>query len=341
MTTTTVHTIGVAGDYTTLQAWEDAAPANLVTSDVVWRGELLESFSYATSGSLLSIGGSTQDATRYKVLAPQSGLGFKDNANKLTNALRANSSNGVMISGSANTYSNRVITSSEPYARLEGLQIVSTSTGSGGVVQGVMMTDCIVEGAGISANATLFHTPQPCTNTLFVLRTSTATTIGCILSAGAGAVADYVNCTFVVPSDFTAATYMVSQAYGTAMTFKNCAFFGATNVSLGTTSCTWTNCYTDAASPPTGCTTVAYDTSTGSGFENITDATRDFRIKTGSALKDNGTATGAPAADIVGTTRATVDVGVWEFTGGGGGGSPLPPISQFILSNAAGRASIY
>ena len=38
MPTTTTKTIGSTGDYSTLQAWEDACPANLVTADEIWRG---------------------------------------------------------------------------------------------------------------------------------------------------------------------------------------------------------------------------------------------------------------------------------------------------------------
>jgi hypothetical protein len=55
----------------------------------------------------------------------------------------------------------------------------------------------------------------------------------------------------------------------------------------------------------------------GSEFENVNDATRDFRLKSGASQINTGTtdATNAPT-DIVGTARpqgGSYDVGVWEF----------------------------
>jgi len=40
MPTTTVKVIGTSGDYTTIQGWEDACPANIVTTDEIWEGQL-------------------------------------------------------------------------------------------------------------------------------------------------------------------------------------------------------------------------------------------------------------------------------------------------------------
>lgn len=317
MTTTTVHTIGAAGDYTTLQAWEDAAPANLVTSDVVWRGEMLESFSYGSSGVLLTISGSTSDATRYKVLAPQAGLSFKDHASKLTNPQRADASVGLAITGSGHSYGNPIIACTELYARIENLQIIDTAGSNGGAISGLGCVDCIVEGNSVGSNMALIRSAQSMTNTLVILRSSTSSSGGILNVTGQSPA--FVNCSIVVPSDLTAAQYCVVCSYSVASSFKNCAVFGAASFGTGLGSTTVTNCYTDASSPPSGCTQIAYDTSTGSGFEATLNATRDFRIKSTSTLKDNGTATGAPAADIVGTTRATVDVGVWEYAASGGG----------------------
>jgi hypothetical protein len=110
---------------------------------------------------------------------------------------------------------------------------------------------------------------------------------------------------------------MLWGQYGTR-SFINCAFLGCSNLVDPTSGGTFnfTNCYTDDASPPSGCSTIALDTSTGSGFENITVGTHDLRIKSTSALKNSGTSTGAPSADIMGTSRpqgASYDVGVWEY----------------------------
>ncbi len=100
MTTTTVKTIGTGGDYTTLQAWEDASPANLVTSDVVWQGQCFNQEFFSSSAGLLNVSGSTTDATRYKELTTYAGASFVDNAGVQTNALRYNASNGAGIRNS-------------------------------------------------------------------------------------------------------------------------------------------------------------------------------------------------------------------------------------------------
>jgi hypothetical protein len=120
------------------------------------------------------------------------------------------------------------------------------------------------------------------------------------------------NCTFAVPSGVTVTTNGITTSYGSSLTVRNCAVYGVTNATSGA-GITATACYTNASSPPSGWTNTAYDTSTGSGFESITAAGMDLRIKSTSALKDAGSSTGAPAIDIVGTTRSgAIDVGCWE-----------------------------
>jgi hypothetical protein len=61
----TDRTIGSGGDYSTLQAWEDASPANLVTDGNIWRGLMLSGFNASASGTILTIAGSTVDSTHY------------------------------------------------------------------------------------------------------------------------------------------------------------------------------------------------------------------------------------------------------------------------------------
>ena len=63
MPTTVVKSIGTTGrDYSTLQAWEDACPANLVSDDKIWKGECYNDSEF-TSG--LHVSGITTDSTRY------------------------------------------------------------------------------------------------------------------------------------------------------------------------------------------------------------------------------------------------------------------------------------
>jgi len=324
MPTTTVKSIGTGGgrDYSTLQSWEDAAPATLVTADEIWQGECYNDSEFTGT---LTISGSTVDSTRYKVLTVATGESFADHADAQTNPLRYDQSKGV---GLLHTTSfTDAITVSENYFRMSRMQIFRNLSGSANRAvynSGVThqrLERCLIE----SDNDT--YVVRAWTNglnysCLFVSRSNTHDAI----YSGGDPDHELINCTLAVPSDKTAATDGISASFNSGWVVKNCAIFGVANV--GTSSgVTYTTCYTDDnTSLPTGVTNLAYDTSTGSGFENTTDATRDFRIKSTSGLIDVGTTDSKGSPDIVGTARTTYDVGAWEFvSGGGGGGGGIPP----------------
>lgn len=326
MPTTVTKTIGSGGDYTTLQSWEDAAPANLVTSDQIWRGEIKaasDGFSAA-----LSISGSTSDSTRYKELTTAAGASWRDNANVQTNALKYNSANGCYIAANLGGYTN-LININENYSRISNLQLSSTGNTQclGMGATGVDVNNCILEGA---KSAVMSMTAGTLRNTLVVQRQTSASSI-CTFTGGAA-----YNCTFVTPSDLAKSTSAFGgSGYGT-ITLQNCAIFGATNLRTGshpTFNCT--TCVGDVTY--SGVTTVAYDTSTGSGFQGTTNAAGDWRIKSSSAMVNAGTtdATNAPI-DIAGTARpsgASYDVGAWEYVSGGGSSftpKSLKPLLQAI-----------
>lgn len=313
MTTTTVKTIGTGGDYTTLQAWEDASPANLVTNDEIWQGQCFNQEFFSSSATLLTVSGTTTDATRYKELTTYAGASFADNASVQTNALRYNASNGASIRCSYPW--GPPIYASENYFRISKLQIAATGNNAGVNVgnTGFIASGLIVEANSTTGNpAVIFGVGGTLKNCLLVQRSTSQVAQ---LSGASSGTSSLYNCTLVRTGSST--SNLIIGNYGTT-TLKNCAFFGgATTLASGTSTRTYTTCYTDTASPPSGCTTVAYDTSTGSGFENKTDATRDFRIKAGSALLDVGTTDTTNAAyDIVGTARpqgSAYDVGAWEL----------------------------
>src|SRR3990167_4881646 len=174
MSVTVVKTIGTTGVFSTLQLWEDGAPANLTTSEksaagtflvaaftqgetlsfvgsgatgkfldtdstgagngtyiiygitggnpaasdvvtgatsgatcvissstpletgVIWEGQC-QNEEFVSATTLLTIAGSTSNSTSYKHITTIEGASFRNNANKLTNALRYNSSNGCGI----------------------------------------------------------------------------------------------------------------------------------------------------------------------------------------------------------------------------------------------------
>lgn len=315
MPTTVTKTIGTAGgrDYSTLQSWEDAAPANLVTSDQIWRGECYNDSAF-TAG--VTISGSTSDATRYKELTAAAGQSFVDHSDRLTNPLTYNQAKGVGVSGSF-SYGRPLIVS-EANARVSRIQFRNTATsGQALQVDGTPTTfkQCIFDAAG-SAAALLNGSAATVENTLFVLRKNGQTYVVNLF----GTSNTIANCTVVVPSNITKATNAFQRAYTASTTLTNVAAFGVTNVWSNGTGFTAVNCFTDASSPPSGWTNVAYDTSTGSGFEGTVNASGDWRIKSTSALKEAGTSTGAPGVDIVGTTRpqgSLYDVGAWEHSSAG------------------------
>ena len=99
----TTHSIGTTGrDYSTLQAWEDACPANLVTDGNIWRGECYNDSEFSSSGTLVTIAGITTDATHYVELTTATGHSFQDHADVRTNALKYNQSNGVGLKTTGN-----------------------------------------------------------------------------------------------------------------------------------------------------------------------------------------------------------------------------------------------
>ena len=310
-------TIGTTGTYTTIAAWEADAPATLTA---IWLGECQnQEFTEA-----VTIAGSTSTSSFYKHLTTASGASFADNANKLTNALKFNTANGAAITVTAG-YTD-TITVSENYFRLSKLQ-VQRITGGGaskayldtGVI-GTQVSQCIME-SDRAASVARFEQDAIVSSCLFVGRNSA---VGAIVTIG-NVDGTLINCTMVVPSDFTASTDAIARSYASGWAVINCAMFGATNTESGTGSApTFTTCRGNDASPPTGVTTTAYDTTTGSGFENTTDSTRDFRIKTGSALKDAGTTNSLGSPDAAGTARpsgSAYDIGAWEFAAAAAAGA--------------------
>lgn len=320
MATTVVKRIGSGGDYSTLQAWEDASPANLVTSDQIWRGEMIAGTSLS-GNALLTVAGSTTDATRYKILTCEAGASFRDNASKQTNALRWNASNGAAINtGDA---FNDGMTVNEAFFRMVGIQL----KGGGGSNHFALL----VTAADVTVDSCIIQSDLPlaATNSRFLMKNTVV-----IKSASGGAACGLqssftlVNCTIVKPSDVGAVTLGLDiQFTNGACVVKNCAVFGFTTASAtdGNGNTTHTTCQTDQASPLTGYTTQTYSTSL---FPNITLATCDYRAKSGSALLNAGTTDATNAAtDIFGVARpsgASYDVGAHEFVA-----ASVPTVTDF------------
>lgn len=315
MPTTVVKTIGSGGDYTSLQAWEDACPSNLVSSDQIWQGQIKASTdAFSSASTLLTVAGTTVDSTHYVELTTAAGASFRDNASVQTNALRWNTANGCTISLTGD-YTTAIVCN-QGYTRFSKLQVQSTQAHSATIscqpdTAGVNdWNGCILES---NIQVGTVYGNVNIRNSLLVSRSASLARI--VICGGSNAA--FYNCTLAVPSNFAKASACFTGSYVASQLFQNCAFFGVTDVGT-TTNRTFTTCGTDDATPPTGCTTYTYNTSL---FQNITDSTRDYRIPSGSSLIGAGTTdTTNAAVDIAGTTRTGAwDIGCWQYVSAAAG----------------------
>lgn len=316
MATVVTSTIGSGRDYSTLAAWEAAAPANLVTSDEVWEG-LVYAEGGGTDGewaigTTLTISGSTVDATRFKRLATASGESFADDA---APRLRYDTAKGVAIRATGAYGNASPITVSENYFEAEGLQLKGNTIYAGlyvgGSLTGIKVKRCILDQGTRAGNVVDFGSSG-----------SGSTVENCVLITGSAASRSdptYKNCTIF--TDASSRT-LILTTYGSQALFTNCAVFGFTTLGSGIKSSSSYNATN--LSSFTGSSNQTSLTAS-SQFENTTyGSSLDLRIKTGSALIDGGTSTGAPGADIIGTTRpqgSLYDVGAHELVAAAAAGA--------------------
>lgn len=311
MPTTTVKTIKAAGgsDYTTIQAWDDAAPLLLTVTDEVWEGRCEGPFTGV--GTLVTIGGSTTDATRFKRLTCIPTGSFRDHASKETNPLRWSNTVGASISAGDNYGAG--LECNENNFEIIGLQVQGGGTNHPAARftgTGNKAFNCIFQGPNTVSGANDNFLMEWC----LVIKT-TSGGAGIALSSSF----NLYNCTIVKPSDVGTVAVGIQASYlNAACLIKNCAVFGFTAdlaiTSAGGNTVTVTTSLTDDASPSTGFSTTTYNTTL---YENITLATMDYRPKAGSALIAAGTldAGHVSRGDIIGHSvpqGAACDVGCWE-----------------------------
>lgn len=328
MPTTITRTVGTTGFYSTPQAANDAAPADLGAADQIWRMELQNQV-FTGTNTVLNISGSVSTSSCYKIFTTVAGASFRDHASKLTNALVLDSSKGATITQTG-SYSNPTVIVGEEYARIVGIQIGAASGGGGPANPATLQTapNCLIEGCiveGHSATGPLRSGGGRVISTLVVQRFSGANSIVNCINTGA---ITFENCTFVVPSGTTRASALISRNYN-QITIRNSDCFGANTILGGASgpAPVYSSCYTDATSPPSGWTAAAYDTTTGAGFQNTSS---DFRRKSSSALTNAGAVYGGqPTVDVIGQTFASPPtVGAWEAAPGGGGDTTAPTLTS-------------
>lgn len=336
MPTTVTSTIGTAGrNYSTLQAWEDACPANLVTDDKIWRGECYNDSEFASgSGTLLTIAGMTTDATRYVELTAAAGQSAFDHASVRTNPLRYDQSKGVGLRAHT-SYSGHAVLDSVPNTRISRLQVKSTTTTGAAIAcqtNVVHLKDVFLETTAHqrcvteSGNGSTFYNLVA-----FVHAISTgATTFGTIHNYY-GFTA--VGCTVVLSSDGAPGSSAKSNGFACASGGKiqSCAIFGffkPTDGTFDTGNC-FNNATNNASGLPGSSNLHSVSFSQTTPFVDADKDSLDLRAISGTSLIDAGVrdATNAPN-DISGTARDTTPtIGAWE-------------ISSAVINSGAGAAFV-
>lgn len=336
MPTTIIKKIGGAGapsrDYSTLQAWEDACPADLVTADQIWRGECYNDSEFTGT---LTISGMTVDATRYVHLTCASGQSFRDHASVQSNALKYDQSKGAGISVGSNY--NWVIDVSAQHTIVEKLQIKTSGSKVPIQLRNGNQTAqyCILETTAASACAQT-QGGGKYRNCLMVMRRSGN---GHGIQSNSGGT--FRHLTIVRPSDLTAAGSGISRSYGVS-DIRSCAVFGFSNFTSGTGSAAGDYNATNLAAAAGGANDLTGKTYANQ-FENATNASGDWRAKGGADLIGAAVTDAVDGAeDIVGTARPSgtgYDIGCWEFVSGGGGASYSDAINESIASGVAAVTS--
>ena len=317
MATVVTRTIGTTGDYSTVQAWEDASPANLVTNNEIWRGEC-QNQEFVTSLEIV-ISGQTTDATRYVELTTVAGASFVDHANKLTNGLRYNASNGAGIRLTASYRQLMSITTS--HTRVSKLQLHQANGQAYACIRTIGTSSVVISQIlGQSDNGTAFECGSGTwSNCLAISNRATGGSGFSVQNSYANS--NFFNCTVVRPSNLTVGGSAFYMSYSTS-TIKNCAVFGYTDFWAGQNTPSGNNNATNLASVGFGSSNQVSLTYADQ-FEQPSNSgsVMDFRLKTGATLIDNGAnlSSDGVTTDIVGTTRsAPYDIGAWEFASAGG-----------------------
>lgn len=339
MPTLVVKTIGTTGrDYSTMQAWEDACPANLVSADQVWKGECYKDSEFTAP---LTGAGVTTDATRYMWLSVAAGQALGDN---IANPLDFDATKGAAwrVTGSYAT----IYAGSTQYTRIDRLQIYYDSAYSSNYYTPVQLSsNDVVSGILYKSRRTAAANvaTQPgvsVTNSVFI-------DAGTGMSGGSGLLRLYgdaqaYNCTFIRATDLTASSCAIGFTYPSSPTIRNCLFLGAFSNLLGSSpTMSGTTGYnaTSLASVPFGSNNVAGLTPSAE-IAGSTSAGIDARSVSGNHLAAGARdASHTADKDFAGQSRSTStpSIGAWEYISGGGGPASYSYTAAggFVLSGSA------
>jgi hypothetical protein len=325
MTVTKIIGPNVGADFATPALWFASFPSTLIDNEVgnFQNAEVVASASQALTG--VTAGSFT--------VTMQAGAGnsFADNAGKLTNALAYNASNGAALRVTASSSSPALDIQCSNFA-LIGIQVEKTDA------YGSVISFGNSSFSGRSINQVIAqHTNNTTVTGDVCLGVNDATgpvkNVLCLSAPSSGAGVGGINninqnCVYqdiTIVNLGTGVGRIGFQAPYGAPLLNNVVVAGFATDYSGTAG-TCANNATDKGTfggtnyGTSGQVSVPLSTAT---WQNITPATADLRAKSsGTKLPANGTNTGTPSTDIVGTTRASpTTIGAWEASAGGGGGA--------------------
>lgn len=297
-------TLGLTGrDYSTLAAW-----ATYVNALSLAANEILEVYNDGgpvSDTTSITIGGWT--ANGFSVtMRPASGQGFKDNANRLTNALRWNASNGAALT---NSFSGDIAyKATGANLTIQDLQFKASNSGSSGCMQGrtsAVINRCIIWTAG---NYVMPQTHACTINDSLLVHDNG----GGIQVSGDSLVVS--NCTI---ASIGGAGTGIQQSYTQSIPplVKNTVLFNHTTDVQGTcASGTTNNATSKSAISGTGWGTNVQVNVSSADFTNVTAGSEDFRTASGSTkLIGTGASGVGSGSDVVNTTRSgTYGIGAWQ-----------------------------
>jgi hypothetical protein len=309
------------GDYTTIAAAVAAIPSSLSEPYTL----RLRSTSEFVVGSI-SIASRTMNGHAI-TFEPAPGFGFADHPNAASNPLRYNPAVGIAVRGNDQWASVFSVDCDNVVFR--GLQIRYDGTGSWRSAvnmastgrQNLLVEGCILDST-VTANSDVLRVSSGVVrNTLIVSRLTNAPPV---VANAVFSGTSLQNCTIVTPSGVSSSAPAIARDWGgSSNVIRNCAIIGGFSACVDGSG-VWTGSHnaTNLAAVGFGASNLT-SLSAADQFENISTGSQDWRTRSGNALTGAGTATGAPAADIILRPRpATPEIGVWDAPGSGGGAAP-------------------
>jgi hypothetical protein len=303
------RTLGLSGrDYSTLAAW--ASYANALSLSAHEFADFYNDGGAIQDTTTVTVGGWTANGFTVR-MRPASGQGFGDNANKLTNALSYNASNGAALTSNVG-YTNAYDLSGTNLV-VEGLQFRATASSANSVTR---------LSGGVTINRSIL---SKASGAYIVTQGASGFTINDSLLEGAGHGVQCLSTGAAINNCTIASTVSwgtgVFQPYAVQPVVKNTSVYGFATDFQGTAGSGSTNNATDKGS--FGGTGWGVNGQTGlssADFENVSAGTSDWRIKSGSTkLINTGAGSVGTGFDVVNNARATNNIGAWGGASGGGG----------------------